>query len=168
MNYRRYIALFSLLAAHTFLQSMSWGAQLLKEQLRCAPSPVDQQPVCDVSMIEVIANPDIWDGKRVRLIGFMHLEFESNGLYLGKSDFEIGLSKNGLWIDTESSRVPLETLSKCAGDYALVEGVFRSGPSGHFGMWSGEMTQIIRCMEWRPRTPGSSRRPRTGPTEPKR
>jgi hypothetical protein len=116
---------------------MSSGAELTREQLRCTTSPVDQKPVCDVSMIELIANPDAWDGKRVRLIGYLHLQFEYDALWLGKNDFEIGLTRNGLWVDTLGSKISSEGFSKCTGGYALLEGVFRPGPSGHFGLWSG-------------------------------
>lgn len=53
----------------------------------------------DVSLIQLLANPQAYDGKIVRIIGFIHLEFEGNVIYLHEDDFRYGLTKNGLWID---------------------------------------------------------------------
>jgi hypothetical protein len=53
----------------------------------------------DVSMIQLIARPDDFDGEYVRVIGFYRHEFEGNALYLHREDYEQGLTKNGLWMD---------------------------------------------------------------------
>ena len=39
-----------------------------------------------VSMVQVIANPTMFDGKRLQVLGFMHLEFEGNGIYISRED----------------------------------------------------------------------------------
>jgi len=41
----------------------------------------------DVSLIQLIANPQAYDGKTVRITGFLHLEFEGNAIYLHNEDF---------------------------------------------------------------------------------
>src|SRR5947209_18694060 len=56
-------------------------------------------PAEEVSLIQLIANPQAYDGKTVRIIGFLHLEFEGNVIYLHNEDFRYGIEKNGLWID---------------------------------------------------------------------
>ena len=38
------------------------------------------------SLIELIARPELYDGKRVRVIGFVNLQFEGNGLYVSRGD----------------------------------------------------------------------------------
>ncbi len=53
----------------------------------------------DVSLIQLIANPQAYDNKRVRITGFLHLEFEGNVIYFHNEDFRYRLTKNGLWID---------------------------------------------------------------------
>lgn len=35
-----------------------------------------------VSLIQLIANPEKYDGKQVAVVGFLRLEFEGNALYL--------------------------------------------------------------------------------------
>ena len=53
----------------------------------------------DVSLIQLIANPQAYDGKAIRIIGFVHLEFEAQVIYLHEEDFHHGLNRDGLWID---------------------------------------------------------------------
>jgi hypothetical protein len=74
---------------------------------------IDQKGNCTLffaSLIELIANPTKFDGKRVRIIGFLRLEFEGNAIYLSKSDFEHGVTKNGLWVSIEASNKELRSV----------------------------------------------------------
>jgi hypothetical protein len=71
------------------LALISWFAQL-----SFAAEPLE------VSMVQLIANPKDYDGKVVRVVGFMKLEFEGNGIYLHRDDYKNNIFKNGLWIDT--------------------------------------------------------------------
>src|SRR5688572_9432758 len=52
------------------------------------------------SIIELIARPEVYDGKRVQVIGFVNFEFEGNGLYVSKEDWEQSIYRNGVWIDS--------------------------------------------------------------------
>jgi hypothetical protein len=49
-----------------------------------------------VSLVQLIANPSVYQGKLVRVIGFCQLEFEGDALFLHREDFEQGLTKNAL------------------------------------------------------------------------
>src|SRR4051812_16809265 len=62
-----------------------------------ANQPPAMMDVSRVSLITLIANPATYDGKRVRVIGFLRLEFEGNNLYVAKSDYEAAISKNAVW-----------------------------------------------------------------------
>jgi hypothetical protein len=110
------------------------------------PRGVDQRAV-RVSLIQLIANPQAYDGKKVRLIGFLRLEFEGNAIYLHKEDYEHGISENGLWIDvphdmTKDQRELVNT------QYAICEAVFRASGHGHMDMFSGELTNVTRLEAW--------------------
>src|SRR5262245_48410663 len=57
------------------------------DSLRCGQS--DDHGLCnlyDVSLYELITRPAEFHGKRVRVIGFAHFEFESNGLFPHRED----------------------------------------------------------------------------------
>ena len=101
----------------------------------------------DVSLVRLIANPKDYDGKVVRVIGFMRLEFEGDGIYLHQDDYQHSIYKNGLWIgaseDMHKRKAELDQ------KYVLVEGTFNAKMTGHMGLWSGSIQKITRCQVWR-------------------
>ena len=101
----------------------------------------------DVSILTLISNPQAYDKHRVRVIGFTHLEFESDCIYFHKEDYTQRIDKNGLWLDfkTRSSR---DSLLKLTDHYVLVEGVFDSHNLGNDNMNSGCIKQINRLETW--------------------
>jgi hypothetical protein len=107
--------------------------------------PTPQQPT-DVSIIQLIASPKAFDGKLVRVTGFVRLQFENTEIYLHREDCENALYANGLWLDLPSA------LKKEKGSldmhYALIEGVFDAGNRGHNGAASGMISKIQRLEPW--------------------
>jgi len=95
----------------------------------------------------LIANPQQFSGQKVRVIGYLHLEFEGNGLYLNKDDFKNGISKNAIWIEIGSKHSPF---SKFNDHYILMEGTFDDKNQGHMGMMSGSLNNITRLELWPP------------------
>lgn len=50
----------------------------------------------DVSMIQPYSTPELFDGKDIRLIGFLHLEFEGDAAYAHQDDFDHSIEKTQL------------------------------------------------------------------------
>jgi hypothetical protein len=117
--------------------------------LLCAAMAVHAAPI-DTSLINLIATPREFDGKSVRVIGFAHLEFEGNAIYLHRDDDNAGALKNGLWIDVE--KIPPAEQARLNGRYVLVEDTFSMDNKGHFGLWSGSIQKITRVVPMQ-RTP---------------
>jgi hypothetical protein len=111
--------------------------------LPASASPTD---IRDVSMIQLIANPERYDGSPIRLIAFMHLEFEGDALYLHREDYEKSLHENAIWIRLTDEQ--MRTSQKLSGGYVLVEGTFRAKDRGHFGMFAGSVDNIARIQSW--------------------
>jgi hypothetical protein len=101
----------------------------------------------NVSLVRLIANPKDYDGKVVRVIGFMRLEFEGDGIYLHQDDYKHSIYKNGLWIDTSEDMHKRK--AELDQKYVLVEGTFNAKMTGHMGLWSGSIQKITRCQVWR-------------------
>lgn len=99
----------------------------------------------DVSLVELIARPERYGGKPVRVIGFAHFEFEGDGLYLHREDYERAIAKNGLWLEPKQGAVGPATLSD---RYVIVEGTFDARNTGHMGLWSGAVTHVTRLDPW--------------------
>ncbi len=112
--------------------------------LRCAALDADGRcSLYDSSVIQLIARPDLFDGKRVRVIGYIHLEFEGNGIYVRREDLVRRIHGNGLWV--AFSDAPPDG---CQDRYVVIQGIFRARHHGHMGLWSGAITDITRCDPW--------------------
>ena len=110
------------------------------------PSKPELAQVTNVSMIQLIATPERYHGKLVRVIGFVRLEFEGNAIYMHHDDLKYGLTKNGLWLSiTDQIR---KERDKYTDKYILVEGTFNSQNHGHMGLNSGAIENIKRFQVW--------------------
>jgi len=100
----------------------------------------------DVSLIQLISNADKYDGKAVRVIGFLRLEFEGNALYLHREDYEQSMTKNAIWVDGGPGMDGKgNQLDK---KYVLLEGTFDAKHYGHMDLFSGEIRQVKRAEPW--------------------
>lgn len=97
-------------------------------------------------MIQLIANPQQYDGKPIRVMAFLHLEFEGNALYLHREDFDKSLLSNAVWISLDDQKI--RTSKKFSGGYVLVEGIFNAKDQGHLGSFSGSIQQVTRLQSW--------------------
>jgi len=102
--------------------------------------------VKNISMIELIANPEKFNGKHVRLIGYSLIKFEVHGVFVSENDAKHSIMKNGLWI--VFANIELNKYKKLNEKYILIEGIFDSHKKGHFGMYSGEIRDIGRLELW--------------------
>ncbi len=109
-------------------------------------TPIQAQQPTDVTLVQLIANPEKFDGKLIRVIGFLRLEFEGDVLYLHREDYENAILGNGIWVTvTPAITKQRATLNM---NYVLLEGVFSSSERGHMDMWSGTIKQIRRFELW--------------------
>lgn len=102
--------------------------------------------ITDVSLIQLIANPEKYDGLPVRVFAFLHLEFEGDALYLHQEDYKKSLPMNAVWIALTDGQT--NASKKFSGGYVLVEGTFSAKERGHFGMFAGSIQQVTRIQSW--------------------
>jgi hypothetical protein len=144
MTYRHLILLPGLLVAGCTAQAQREDPY--PPASRCQEVSVTQAcTVYGVSLVELIANPRTYDGLRVRVIGWLRLEFEGDAIYLHRDDYTHALTKNGLWVQLGRD---LPRGPECSDGYALIEGRFDARHTGHMGLWSGAIVDIDRCMPW--------------------
>lgn len=98
------------------------------------------------SMIKLIADPGRYNGKRVQVIGFAHFEFEGNGIYLSKEDYQYALNVNGLWLSMTKSEIA--TFKEIGDSYVIVEGTFNADQRGHYNAFSGSIENITLIRRW--------------------
>jgi len=114
----------AIIAAISFLASMASGSE-------------------SVSIINIIADPERYNGKEVNFGGYMSLEFEGSAIYLSKDDWHNLVTKNGLWC-----AIDLTAYKEFDNKYVFIEGKFDMTNHGHLGLWSGSIKEIKRV--WLP------------------
>jgi hypothetical protein len=104
----------------------------------------------NTSLIRLIASPEKYDGKSIQVIGYLHLKFEGDALYLHKEDYENGLHENAFWVSF-SKKIAERDLTKYNDKYAIIIGTFRLNDKGHMGLFAGTIDNIVRLDTWRER-----------------
>ena len=123
---------------------------LSPDSLRCAQTDTAGRcALYQVSVIDLIARPAEFHGKRVRIIGYARFEFEGNALYLSREDWRRGIDRNGLWLEPPAGRP--DSLND---RFLLVEATFVATDGGHLGLWSGSLKGVDRLEAWGDAPPG--------------
>ena len=101
-----------------------------------------QTPPESVSLIRLIANPDIFHSRIVRVVGFCRLEFEGNALYLHREDFERVLLAQAVQLDLSW---PLgDKYRELSDTYVIIEGRFNGQRRGRASAYAGEIGSLSR------------------------
>ena len=102
----------------------------------------------DLGMVALLADPEKYDGKVIRTIGFMCLEYEGNALYLHEEDFRYGLLKDALSLRLSSAQQ--KQFKNLSLKYVIIEGtLYANGPER--SEYGGAIGNITRLEYWRPR-----------------
>ena len=92
-----------------------------------------------------------YSGRLVRVAGVLHAEFEWVALYRSAAAIEEApgrapwITLNTLWPDEPYWQTRGPAIS---GRCVLVEGTYSAGASGHFGMFSGTIRDVLRLDVW--------------------
>jgi hypothetical protein len=101
-----------------------------------------------VSMVQLIASPEKFDGKVVQVVGFLRLEHEGDVLYLHEDDYRHRIRKNGLWV--ARNKIIADNINRLNMNYVLLVGTFNAGNKGHMSLNSGAITDIVNAEVWSP------------------
>ena len=112
------------------------------------------EKIDEVSLVQLLSQPETYEGKFVRVEGFIRLEFEGNGIYLSRDDANYLIAKNSLWVEFDQNlwtdpangkRIDIDKMFN--GKFVLIEGIFDKNNKGHMGLFSGAIKKISRVME---------------------
>jgi hypothetical protein len=107
-----------------------------------------------VSIIQLIANPEKYDGQVVRFEGVTNIEFEGNGIFLSKEHWKAHVNSFAIWMDLS------DELTKgrkwLNGKYCIVEGKFSATDRGHMGLFMGSLSDITMFARREPMSPGEA------------
>jgi hypothetical protein len=121
-----------------------------------ASGPVVEKPQ-SVSLVQLLASPEEYHGRFVRVEGFLHNKFENSALYLSKQDADYLIGKNAVWVSYsdgvqrqprgDSNDEQEKDLSYFDRKFVLLEGRFDKDIRGHMGAYSGGLKDVTRIME---------------------
>jgi hypothetical protein len=107
---------------------------------------VDQGGNCvlyGLSMVQLLANPQKYDGKHIRVVGYIHFEAEDTAIYLHKEDAEHHLLKNGVWVSLAKGA----SFAACQDSYAAIDGLYEASNTGRMRLWSGAVKHVTSCQK---------------------
>lgn len=85
-----------------------------------------------VSIVNLLATPERFDDKRIRVIGVATAGHGSDALYLTTDDARLSVGVNGIALSFEGSRATEEQKRSLNMKHVLVEGRFRAVHPAHF------------------------------------
>lgn len=114
----------------------------------------------NVSFVSLLATPEKYDGKKVRVSGVLHFQFEDSALYFHKDDADYLHLANGIWISYAEKRVLDPRCKKdfvafgskadyFDGRYVSVEGTFNMKQRGHLSAFAGTIEEVTLVFEER-------------------
>jgi hypothetical protein len=112
----------------------------------CLGLLAQQQSPLSVSLVQLIATPEKYDGKMVTVRGFLAMDREGDLLYLSQADADNVLLSNATWIRrTEAMGREKELLNR---KYVKVVGTFRQDFKEHLGNPSGGIPEVRTVELW--------------------
>ena len=99
-----------------------------------------------VSVVQLLANPEKYDGQQISVIGFLRLEFDGDMLYLSSEDYQHSIPENGLWVERNPGI--MHESEKLDSNYVLLVGVFKARPIGYARFAAGGITKVSSATLW--------------------
>jgi hypothetical protein len=120
-----------------------WAGPLLAIVLSPALAHGQQRQALAVSLVQLIATPERYDGKLVSVVGFLPFGgVDGDWLYLHKEDYDNGIH-NAVAIDRTQQM--LRDREKIYENYVVIIGVFRREEAPPAYVSTGRITSIQRC-----------------------
>ena len=106
----------------------------------------DFVPARPLTFEELLREPNKYDGKRVRVVGFYHGEFEGSTFGPSKK----AIYEGSVWLDNPSTFAKPANVRLSNDTYNTIEGTFEAGPSGHMGGWPGAIVRYSKVTKSKP------------------
>jgi hypothetical protein len=120
---------------------MKWGLTILLTVIIQISSA--QEKEIPVSFIHLISNPEKFEGKLLRVSGFMHVKPEDIGLYFSKESADYLMSES-IWISFDSSFVKRNNIKTFDSKYVELVGIFDKNEKGHISGFQGSLKSVSK------------------------
>lgn len=94
-----------------------------------------------VPLVRLLATPERYEGRKVRVEGFLSLEFEDTGLFPDQETWSAGLRSSSLMVDVPAWASPA-IMKSVTRHYACVSGTFVAGNGPGYGYEGGSLIDV--------------------------
>jgi hypothetical protein len=122
---------------------VSWREQFpAKGEERTAPIALQGDTIATVAVTfdDLLKRPAEYAGKRVRVLGHYHGEFE--GSHFSRSKETEPEYEHAFWLGGYSAFVDSEKFSKINDTFIVVDATFAPHSNGHMGLWKAELSRV--------------------------
>lgn len=107
--------------------------------LGCKERPVSEE-IEPISLIQLISQPEEYDGMHIAAVGVLRLDFEGTALYYSSEDARLGIPMNAIWLSIEPPDI--KKYQNLKQEYVIVHGFFDADRKGHMGLHRGSIVKI--------------------------
>lgn len=135
----------------TVFYASVWGAEayerhLIQERYHDEINSAHQM-ARNVTMIQLLSNPEKYDGKLVRVVGVGNLKFEGDCIALSREDLKYGAGHK-IRIVLGERAIPYAEAQAYNGKYVIVEGFFDMDYTGPWEAFQGAIKDVSRYQLW--------------------
>jgi hypothetical protein len=105
--------------------------------------PQEKNETLDVSIIQLIANPQDFENKKIRIKGYLSFQHEGNAIYLHKEDYENVISQNAIYLYIKENDFVENLIEKPYKGYMSIVGIFTNKDKGHRSSFVGAIKEVI-------------------------
>ncbi len=100
----------------------------------------------EVSLVSLIANPDKFDGKYIRIMGVAYFDSKGsiNAICLTREDKRRANGRNAIFLYFSPS---IKNADKLNDKYVLAQGIFRAADRGHLSSFAASLDEVDRVEE---------------------
>lgn len=95
-----------------------------------------------ISITQLINNPEKYDGKRVEFQGYFIIAFENNAIYMHKDDYLFSIYKNAIWLGFNEYFFNQFGIQAPYEGYITIQGVYKKISQNHTSLFSGRLEDI--------------------------
>ncbi|MDB5132789.1 MAG: hypothetical protein JWR02_2538 [Mucilaginibacter sp.] len=96
---------------------------------------------------EILESPDVYEGTHLQVVGYLHLDWEADAIYLKKSDLKNRYYSRGLWVHLNQFK--FKQAAKLKDKYVVIDAVFDANDHGHENLWGGALKNVTALKPYR-------------------
>lgn len=104
---------------------------------------IKTEEIQNISLVELIANPNKYHKKKIKVAGYFSNEHDGRAIYISKNDFITGIYKNGIYLYYGNLPMQKFEIEPPYQGYVTIIGVYNKDMKGSYNFYSGGFEEVI-------------------------